>query len=129
VDSVGDTAGWMSAGQLAVIGLTDSLIGEIVTALEAKGYLTHTLLIITADHGGQETRHGGNSPAEMTVPWLAAGPGVPGGVTLRSKVMVYDTAATALYAFNVPLPPEWDGRPVLEIFEEQTQDTTSGGSK
>ena len=116
VDSAGHALGWMSVGQLEVIHLTDGLIGEIVDALEAGGYTKTTLLIITADHGGVDKQHGGDSPEEMTIPWLAVGPGVPAGVTLQSKIVTYDTAATALYALNIPLPSAWDGRPVLEIF-------------
>jgi hypothetical protein len=118
VDTAGHALGWMSAGQLEVIHLTDGLIGEIVGALETGGYTENTLLIITADHGGVDKQHGGNSPEEMTIPWLAVGPGVPAGVTLQSKIVTYDTAATALHALNVPQPARWDGRPVLEIFSE-----------
>jgi arylsulfatase A-like enzyme len=99
------------------VHLTDSLIGEIVTALKEQNYLGQTLLIITADHGGSERRHGSDSPEDMTIPWLAVGPGISAGVTLQSKIVTYDTAATALYALHVPTPPEWDGRPVKEIFE------------
>jgi arylsulfatase A-like enzyme len=31
---------------------------------------------------------------------------------------MYDTAATALYALNMPIPSTWDGQPVLEIFNK-----------
>lgn len=117
VDTAGHAMGWMSAGQLAVVAWTDELIGEIVAELEAGGYLAQTLLIVTADHGGTGFRHGGDSPVEMTIPWLAVGPGVPAGVSLQSDIVIYDTAATALYALNIPVPEEWDGQPVLEIFD------------
>jgi arylsulfatase A-like enzyme len=93
------------------------VIGEVVAAIESGGYLNSTLLIITADHGGVELSHGGDSPAETTIPWLAVGPGVPAGVTLNSPIVIYDTAATALYALKAPIPSEWDGRPVLELFQ------------
>jgi arylsulfatase A-like enzyme len=73
--------------------------------------------MITADHGGSGSSHGSDSPEDMTIPWLAVGPGVPAGITLQGKIVVYDTAATALYALGLPIPEEWDGRPVLEIFE------------
>jgi hypothetical protein len=73
-------------------------------------------LIITSDHGGKEFRHGGDTPEEMTIPWLAVGPGVPAGLTLTAEITTYDTAATALYALNLPIPEIWEGAPVLEIF-------------
>jgi predicted AlkP superfamily pyrophosphatase or phosphodiesterase len=116
VDSAGHAAGWMSPAQLLVVSQTDGLIGELVAALEAGQYLDTTLLIITSDHGGKGIAHGGDSPEETTVPWLAVGPGVPVGLTLKSDIVMYDTAATALYALHLPAPAEWDGRPVLEIF-------------
>ncbi|NJN95378.1 MAG: hypothetical protein HC875_15350 [Anaerolineales bacterium] len=92
-----------------------------MSALEGEDYLDQTLLIITADHGGSGVKHGSNSPEDMTIPWLAVGPGVPAGKVLQSKIITYDTAATALYAFGLPIPENWDGRPVLEIFEEEPQ--------
>jgi hypothetical protein len=118
VDSAGHLAGWMSAGQLLAVNNTDSQISKVIAALEAGDYLPRTLLLITADHGGSDTSHGSDSPEDRLVPWLAVGPGVPAGVTLSSQITTYDTAATALYALNLPIPPTWDGRPVLEIFNQ-----------
>ena len=119
VDTAGHATGWMSKEQLIVISGTDHLLGEIVAGLEAGGYLEHTLLIVTADHGGSGKAHGSDSPEDTTIPWLAVGPGVPAGITLQSEIVVYDTAATALYALNLPVPAVWDGRPVLEIFDRE----------
>ena len=122
VDSAGHALGWMSLGQLLALNLTDGLIGEIVAALETQRYLNQTLLIITADHGGSGFKHGSDSPEDMTIPWLAVGPGVPAGITLQSEIVTYDTAATALVAFGLPLPETWDGQPVTEIFDQLAKD-------
>jgi predicted AlkP superfamily pyrophosphatase or phosphodiesterase len=119
VDSAGHLTGWMSPGQLQTLALTDGLIGEIVAAVKAEGNLETTLLIITSDHGGSGFRHGRDWPEDTTVPWLAVGPGVPVGITLESDIVMYDTAATALYALGLPIPEEWDGQPILEIFAEK----------
>jgi arylsulfatase A-like enzyme len=116
-DRVGHAHGWMSDNQLYAIGFVDSLIGEIVAALEGSGYLDSTLLIVTADHGGHYFGHGDDSPLDRTIPWLAVGPGVPQGITLNCGVNTYDTAATALYALELPIPETWDGQPVLDIFQ------------
>ena len=121
VDSAGHALGWMSLGQLLALNLTDDLIGEIVAALETQRYLDQTLLIITADHGGSGFKHGSDSPEDMTIPWLAVGPGVPAGITLQSEIVTYDTAATALVALGLPIPQTWDGQPVMEIFEQSSQ--------
>lgn len=115
-DRVGHTYGWMSANQLQAVTFADSMVGEIVAALDRGGYLNSTLLIVTADHGGHGTRHGDDSPEDRTIPWLAVGPGVRPGITLTSPINTYDTAATALSALKLPVPAGWDGKPVLEIF-------------
>ncbi len=117
IDSTGHALGWMSPGQLLAIYEADSLVGEIVTALDEGHYLNQTLLIITADHGGNGLKHGSDSVEDTTVPWLAIGTGVPPRI-LKTHPVMYDTAATALYALKLPIPPEWDGRPILEIFEK-----------
>jgi arylsulfatase A-like enzyme len=116
-DRVGHEYGWMSPNYLYAINYADGLVDEIVTTLEHEGYLGSTLLIITADHGGHDFEHGLDCPEDRTIPWLAVGPGVPQGITLISHINIYDTAATALYALDLPVPEHWDGRPVLEIFE------------
>ena len=116
-DRVGHEYGWMSSNQLYAVNFTDGLIGEIVAALDGGGYLDRTLLIVTSDHGGQGTGHGDDNPLDRTIPWLAVGPGVRSGLALTKAINTYDTAATAAYALELPLPEVWDGRPVLEIFE------------
>ena len=118
VDSAGHATGWMSTGQLLAVSLTDGFIGEIITALENGDYLGSTLIIVTSDHGGSDNSHGTDSLEDTIIPWLAVGPGVPQGSTLSSQIVTYDTAATVLYALNIPVPPMWDGQPVLEIFEQ-----------
>lgn len=119
VDVVGHEAGWMSSHQLGAVSTVDSYIGEMVASLEQNGYLGSTLLIITADHGGHDTTHLilPPLPEDITIPWLAVGPGVHAGITLTRDIMTYDTAATALYALRLPIPEVWDGQPILEIFE------------
>lgn len=117
VDRVGHDYGWISENQLFAINFVDGLIDEVVAALERGGYLKNTLIIVTADHGGHGFSHGDDCPQDRTIPWLAVGPGVPPGITIASPINTYDTAATALYALGLPIPENWDGRPVLEIFE------------
>jgi bisphosphoglycerate-independent phosphoglycerate mutase (AlkP superfamily) len=115
-DRVGHAYGWLSTNQLYAITFVDGLVGEVIAALEEGGYLNRTLLIITSDHGGHDRVHGDDFWQDRTIPWLAVGPGVPRGVTLNGPINIYDTAATTLHAFDLPIPEYWDGQPVLDIF-------------
>jgi arylsulfatase A-like enzyme len=50
---------------------------------------------------------------DMTIPWIASGPGVQPKV-LTTQVHTMDTAATAAFMLGLPIPPEWDGVPIYE---------------
>lgn len=118
-DRVGHEYGWMSENQLYAVTFVDGMIGEVVAALAAGGYLETTLLIVTADHGGHEHGHGDDSPLDRTIPWLAVGPGTPPGAILHTGIQIHDTAATAAHALGLTQPEVWDSRPVLAIFPQE----------
>jgi len=52
---------------------------------------------------------------DMTIPWIASGPGIVPDV-LTTTVHTYDTAATVAFVLGLPIPPEWDGVLVYEAF-------------
>ncbi|GAB4505553.1 MAG: alkaline phosphatase [Anaerolineales bacterium] len=114
-DGMGHEYGWLSPEQLSVLYRADEAILSILQALETAGFRDTTLIIITADHGGHNTTHGSNLPQDMTIPWIAVGPGIHPG-QLTTAINTTDTAATIAWALGLPLPPEWDGLPVLEAF-------------
>jgi hypothetical protein len=117
-DWMGHGYGWLSPEQLSVLRRADEALDNILAALEEAGIREDTLLIITSDHGGREYSHGSRHPEDMTIPWVIHGPGaLPGKIPI--PVNVTDTAATAAWALNLPIPPEWDGSPLIEIFGEQ----------
>jgi predicted AlkP superfamily pyrophosphatase or phosphodiesterase len=114
-DDMGHVYGWLSPEQLSVVYRADEALGQLLDALDAKGLRDETLLIITADHGGHDKTHGSSMPEDMTIPWIASGPGIQAG-ELTQSIYTMDTAATAAYALSLPIPAEWDGVPVLEAF-------------
>ncbi len=89
-------------------GLADQAMGKILAELDAKRYSDETLIIVTADHGGHNLRHGTDLPEDMTIPWIVSGPGVA-ATTISAPVYIMDTAATAAYALGLPIPVEWEG--------------------
>ena len=115
VDGMGHVYGWMSPEQLSVAYRADEALGNILAELDARGLRDDTLIIVTADHGGHNTTHGSSRPEDMTIPWIASGPGVQPNI-LTTQVHTMDTAATAAFILGLPIPPEWDGAPVFEAF-------------
>lgn len=119
-DMMGHEHGWLSPEQLSVLFRADQALGNLLDALDSYGLRDSTLIIVTADHGGHGTTHGTNLPEDMTIPWIISGPGIKLG-QLSTPVETMDTAATAAFALGLPIPPEWDGRPVMEAFGLQVQ--------
>ena len=117
VDHAGHTYGHGSDEFYASVEEADRLIGEIMDALEGAGMSESTLVMVSADHGGRGKGHGGESMAEIEIPWLAFGPGVVAGKNLSVPINTYDTAATALFALGVQQPYAWIARPVVSAFE------------
>ncbi len=69
-----------------------------------------------ADHGGRGRSHGGNTMAELEIPWILNGPGVAAGKEITTPVNTFDTAATVAYIFGLTPSAVWIARPVLEAF-------------
>lgn len=113
-DETGHRYGWLSPEYLEVIAGADAAIAHVLDRLERAGQLDRTACIVTADHGGHDRGHGLDIPEDMTIPWILSGPGVKPGYQLTAPVRLYDTAPTIAYLLGLPLPPEWQGQPVLE---------------
>jgi predicted AlkP superfamily pyrophosphatase or phosphodiesterase len=118
-DEIGHEWGWMGGVQMSAYRTEDAYLGKILTTLDDAGLRDGTLIILTSDHGGLKTSHGGDLLEETTIPWIVNGPGVVAG-PLTSFVQTTDTAATAAYMLGLPLPAEWDGQPVYEAFGQPT---------
>jgi arylsulfatase A-like enzyme len=114
-DWMGHEYGWLSPEQLSVLFRADEALQTILDALQSAGMREDTLIVVTADHGGHGTTHGTRRLEDMTIPWIATGPGVH-HVVLSTNVNTTDTAATAAWALGLPLQPQWDGLPLLEAF-------------
>jgi predicted AlkP superfamily pyrophosphatase or phosphodiesterase len=116
-DSAGHKSGWGSPQQKEAFKVSDQALGQIVKAIEQAGIADSSVMIISADHGGHDKTHGLDIPDDMHIPWIAWGKGVKKNYTITGKVTTYDSAATALWLLDVPLPANFDGKPVTEAFE------------
>jgi arylsulfatase A-like enzyme len=87
----------------SAITYLDSELGRLFAALDRRGLLANTLVVVTSDHGEEFAEHGliehGNSlyHASLHVPLVLHFPGrVPGGVRVIQPVSLRNVAATVL---------------------------------
>lgn len=117
-DSAGHRSGWGSPEQKEAFKVSDQALSQIVRAIEQAGIAESSVIIISADHGGHGKNHSENIPDDMHIPWIAWGKGVKKGCSIAGQVTTYDTSATALWLLGVPVPAEFDGKPVVEAFDQ-----------
>jgi predicted AlkP superfamily pyrophosphatase or phosphodiesterase len=94
----------------------DSLIGTALAAIEESGIMDKTVIMISSDHGGIGTGHGGSTDDEILIPWIIYGAEVTPGLDLGPFINTYDTAATIAYIFGIEPPDGWIARPVKHAF-------------
>lgn len=117
-DGAGHEYGWGSREQKMAFGDEDMVLGMLRQALNDSGIAGESVVIVTADHGGHDKGHGSDSPEDMTIPWIVWGKGVKQGFTITDPVLTCDSSATALWVLDVPIPEDWDGKPVVSAFEK-----------
>lgn len=121
VDGAGHRYGYGTPEHLAAIAENDEYIGRIVAAIEERGWLEDTLLLVEADHGGTPNygfggHHGGATDAEKYVSFFAAGGDVR--CTELKDMLVRDTPAIILHALDIPQPASWTGRVPAGLFPD-----------
>ncbi|MDZ4402368.1 alkaline phosphatase family protein [Prosthecobacter sp.] len=117
VDTAGHKSGWGSPEQKEALRVTDQALWQVWQAIKDAGIADSSVMLISADHGGHDKTHGLDIPDDMLIPWVAWGKGVRKNFSITDKVTTYDTAATALWLLDVPVPAEFDGKPVTSAFE------------
>lgn len=101
----GHDKGWMSETYLGCIRNAMDCIQKIYESMP-QGYT----LMVMADHGGHERRHGENIPEDMTIPVIFCGPRFAPGRKLEG-VSLKDVAVTVAKLLEVPKVREWEGTP------------------
>lgn len=99
-DFFGHLHGWMSDTYIYELGNTDANIGRILDALDELDIRETTLIIITADHGGNDKDHGQNIPENTTIPMILNGTGINPD-TLIEDTSITQVASTILLALGL----------------------------
>lgn len=115
-DGAGHQYGWGSPEQKHVFAVQDTALQTLRQAIARAGLEKNSVIILTADHGGHDKTHGSDSLDDTLIPWVAWGKGVKPGYIINRRVNTFDTAATALWLLAVPIPKDFDGKPVTAAF-------------
>ena len=118
VDGIGHKFGHGTEEYYGAVTKADQLIGKIVDSVKSANMHEKTLVIISADHGGKGTSHGGESLGEVEIPIILSGPTVKSGFEISDPTNIYDIASTVAYVFNINQPKAWIGSPILSAFEK-----------
>ena len=95
----------------------DAYVGEIIAAIKEAGIYDDSIIIVTSDHGGIGTDHGGYELDELETPFIIAGKNVRKGGEFKESMMQYDTAATLAEIFGLEIPQVWVGKSMSHVFE------------
>lgn len=122
VDGAGHSYGYSATvkNYMNQITTEDGYIKQIYDAYDEMGYIDDTLFIVTADHGGSGTSHGGSTDAEKYVMFAAAGKTVSTeGIV---DMQVRDITAVTLYALGLEdkTPEMWTSIVPTGVFKGVT---------
>jgi len=115
VDYAGHAYGWESQEYMDQYKKTDAHFKRILDSIEENGLSSSTLVVVTADHGGLNQTHGGDSFPETHVLLGMRGPGVAQQEFPQDLVGNMDVPAVVLSVLGLPVPPHFDGK-VIPIF-------------
>lgn len=115
-DEYGHSHGWLSKEYVHAAKNSDVCLGTVLDAIDASSIAESTLVIITADHGGEDHHHSnGRESVNSQIPWIARGPGIEAGSIIEDPVATYDTAATTLAVLGLESLPRMSGTPRVRL--------------
>lgn len=133
-DVAGHAHGMFSPEKMQALADCDAALKVIKTAIDAAGIADSSVIILTADHGGHDVppvagqpqqgvtgTHGSPATEDVVIPWVAWGKGVKSHYTITAPVVIYDTAATAIWLLGIDVPESFWGRPVVSAFQVENK--------
>jgi arylsulfatase A-like enzyme len=97
---------------------TDQMIGDVINTLKENNMYSHSIIIVTSDHGEEFFEHGNFSHGktlydeQLKVPLIIR---LPGGIHAEINEIAnqIDIAPTILSLLDIPVPPYIDGANLL----------------
>jgi predicted AlkP superfamily pyrophosphatase or phosphodiesterase len=109
-DEISHTIGGIGREYTESIATADRLLGQLLEGIRGRSSFLQEdwLVLVVTDHGRTETGgHGGESPEETTIFYLASGPSAEVGTPPGSPATV-DLVTTAFAHLGVPIDPAWE---------------------
>ena len=110
-DVAGHHYGWFSPEYMDAVRESDYLIGQVLTTIgRTTESLDHTMVVVTADHGGLGPSHlDPRRFANFRVPFLVWGAGVAAGADLYAINPTYADPGKARVGYDAALQPVRNG--------------------
>ena len=109
-DEISHTIGGIGREYTESIATADRQLGQLLEGIRGRSSFLQEdwLVLVVTDHGRTETGgHGGESPEETTIFYLASGPSAAVGTPSGSPATV-DLVTTAFAHLGVPVDPAWE---------------------
>ena len=116
LDETGHKYGWCGTHYKQEVGVIDHYVDEIMDIIESQGVMNRTLIILSADHGGEGRGHGFQDNNCLLIPMFIRGPMVLKNHKFKMAVRNMDIVPTALYALGLRPSVWWTGRVMTEAY-------------
>ncbi len=111
IDAAGHRFGFSPevSDYMDAIELADARIGRVLEALRKRPTIggEDWLFIVTSDHGGIGKSHGGHTPEERVIPFIASGGSVPRGEISQQVIGQVAVPATVFRHLGLGIPESW----------------------
>lgn len=116
------------ADYYAMISHIDECIGHVLDAMEEKGLMDNTIIVLAGDNGlavGQHGLMGKQNIYEhsVKVPLVMAGPGIPRDRTIENDVYLLDVYPTLCELCGAEIPASVEGRSFRTMFDDPAEKT------
>jgi hypothetical protein len=109
IDNIGHSSGFSPSNPayMAAIHEVDSFIGRVMNTLKSRPDYANEdwLVLITTDHGGTGTSHGGNSDVERHIWWIASGKDIISRQVMASDPGSYNMSTNPVIPAKLKLAP------------------------
>ena len=117
LDEAGHVRGWYTEDYMERQRILDAAVGQVIQALKDAGIYDDTILVMSADHGGVDKKHGDFTLLELETPFIVCGKGIKAGYEIKRPMMQYDVPAILGDLLGLRIPDGWMGRVFPEIYQ------------